>query len=141
MVADRIQSRLSAFTAKFQEPGYAPKPDAAVIEDVISAAFWASLRHEEGRAPSISLAFVPPEQVVRPLIFDNRLPLDPDVLVRLAPAVERPGIVGYNADRSHLVFCSRSDCAGSARREVSAGGTFDEVRQYCCARGSQCEVH
>jgi DNA integrity scanning protein DisA with diadenylate cyclase activity len=26
------------------------------------------------------------------LIFDNRLPLDPDVLVRLAPAVERPGI-------------------------------------------------
>src|SRR5678815_125293 len=91
-VAERIQSRLSALATKFQEPGYAPKPDAAVIEDVISAAFWASLRHEEGRAPSISLAFVPPDQVVRPLIFDNRLPLDPDVLVRLAPAVERPGI-------------------------------------------------
>ena len=92
IVAERIQSRLSALATKFQEPGYAPKPDAAVIEDVISAAFWASLRQEEGRAPSISLAFVPPDQVVRPLIFDNRLPLDPDVLVRLAPAVERPGI-------------------------------------------------
>jgi len=92
MVAERIQSRLSANSAKFQTPGYAPKPDAAVIEEVISAAFWASLRREEGRAPSISLAFVPPEQVPRPLIFDNRLPLDPEVLVRLAPAVERPGI-------------------------------------------------
>jgi hypothetical protein len=103
MVAERIQSRLSALATKFQEPGYAPKPDASVIEDVISAAFWASLRHEEGRAPSISLAFVPPEQVVRPLIFDNRLPLDPDVLVRLAPAVERPGIhLGVWAYDSHL---------------------------------------
>jgi len=92
IVAGRIQSRLAAFADKFQEPGYAPKPDAAVIEEVISAAFWASLRREEGRAPSISLAFVPPEQVARPLVFDNRFLLDPDVLVRLAPAVERPGI-------------------------------------------------
>ena len=92
IVAGRIQSRLDTFAAKFQEPGYAPKPDAAVIEEVISAAFWASLRREEGRPPSISLAFVAPEQVSRPLVFDNRFPLEPDVLVRLAPAVERPGI-------------------------------------------------
>jgi hypothetical protein len=103
MVAERIQSRLSALETKFQEPGYAPKPDASVIEEVISAAFWASLRHEEGRAPSISLAFVPPEQVVRPLIFDNRLSLDPETLVRLAPAVERPGIhLGVWAYDGHL---------------------------------------
>lgn len=91
MVAERIQLRLSADTTKFQ-PGYAPKPDAAVIEEVVSAAFWASLRREEGKGPTISLAFVPPEQVLRPLIFSNRLPLEPDVLVRLGPAVERPGI-------------------------------------------------
>jgi DNA integrity scanning protein DisA with diadenylate cyclase activity len=94
---------MSAFATKFQEPGYAPKPNASVIEDVISAAFWASLRHEEGRAPSISLAFVSPEQVVRPLIFDTRLPLEPEVLVRLAPAVERPGIhLGVWAYDGHL---------------------------------------
>lgn len=103
LVAERIQSRMSAFATKFQEPGYAPKPNASVIEDVISAAFWASLRHEEGRAPSISLAFVSPEQVVRPLIFDTRLPLEPEVLVRLAPAVERPGIhLGVWAYDGHL---------------------------------------
>jgi hypothetical protein len=92
VVAERIQSRLDANAAKFQQPGYAPKPDAVVIEEVISAAFWASLRREEGKAPTISLAFVPPEQVIRPLTFSPRLPLDPNVLVRLAPAVERPGI-------------------------------------------------
>jgi hypothetical protein len=92
IVAARIQARLTAFASQYQEPGYAPKPDEAVIEEVISAAFWASLRREEGKAPSISLAFVPPDQVSRPLIFDKRFPLDPEVLVRLAPAVERPGI-------------------------------------------------
>lgn len=92
MAAERIHSRLDAFTARFQQPGYAPKPDAGVIEEVISAAFWASLRREEGKAPTISLAFVPPEQVTHPLTFSTRLPLDPDVLVHLAPAVERPGI-------------------------------------------------
>jgi Probable sensor domain DACNV len=86
VVAERIHS------TEFQESGYTSKPGAFVIEEVISAAFWASLRHEEGRSPTVSLALVPPEQVHRPLMFSSRLPLDPDVLVRLAPAVERPGI-------------------------------------------------
>jgi hypothetical protein len=92
VVAERIQSRLDTYTTEFEQPGYAPKPNAAVIEEVLSAAFWASLRREEGKAPTISLAFVPPEQVSKPLTFSTRLPLDPNVLVRLAPAVERPGI-------------------------------------------------
>ena len=91
-VAARIQSRLDANAAGFQYPGYAPRPEAQVIEEVITAAFWASLRREEGKAPTISLAFVPPEQVSRPLTFATQLPLDPEVLARLAPAVERPGI-------------------------------------------------
>ena len=33
VAAERIQSRLDANTAKFREPGYAPKPNAAVIEE------------------------------------------------------------------------------------------------------------
>jgi hypothetical protein len=103
IVAERIQKRVDSFATKFQQSGYAPKPDADVIEEVISAAFWASLRHEEGKTPAISLAFVPPEQVHRPLTFTNRLPLDPDVLVHLAPAVERPGIhLGVWAYDGHL---------------------------------------
>ncbi len=56
------------------------------------AAFWASLRREEGRSPRISLALVPPEETVRPLLFHPRLPLAPEALAKLAPAVERPGI-------------------------------------------------
>src|SRR5687767_6430491 len=91
-VAEWIEKRLAVSTIAFQHPDDAPRPDGAVIEEVISAAFWASLRREEGKVPKISIAFVPPEQVLRPLLFETRLPLDPNVLVRLAPAVERPGI-------------------------------------------------
>jgi hypothetical protein len=64
----------------------------ASIEAIITAAFWASLRREEGRAPAISLAFVPPALAGDPLTFESWLPLTPASLARLAPAVERPGI-------------------------------------------------
>jgi hypothetical protein len=72
--------------------GLAPLPDAATIEAVIDAAFWASLRREEGYPPKISLAFLPPEQAAPSLRFARTLPLTPTALARLAPAVERPGI-------------------------------------------------
>jgi hypothetical protein len=67
-------------------------PDTATIEAIIEAAFWASLRREEGYMPRISLAFVAPEAVKWPLKFERRLPLAAQPLTRLAPAVERPGI-------------------------------------------------
>jgi hypothetical protein len=63
-----------------------------VIEAMIDAAFWASLRREEGYAPKISLALAAPEHTSSPLRFARPLPLWPRALVRVAPAVERPGI-------------------------------------------------
>lgn len=70
----------------------ASTPDAGAVEAIIDAAFWASLRREEGFSPKISLAFLPPEQAGQPLRFERILPLTPAALSRLAPAVERPGI-------------------------------------------------
>jgi hypothetical protein len=67
-------------------------PDAQVIEAIIDAAFWASLRREEGFSPKISLAFLPPEDAGQPLRFERHLPFTPTTLSRLAPAVERHGI-------------------------------------------------
>src|SRR5581483_2829325 len=55
-------------------------------------AFWASLRKEEGFVPRITLAFLPPSATQTALFFERPLPLDPGVLTRVAPAVERPGI-------------------------------------------------
>lgn len=75
-----------------QQQELAPQPDATAIEAIIDAAFWASLRREEGYSPKISLSFLPPEQAGQPLLFERRLPLNASALARLAPAVERPGI-------------------------------------------------
>ncbi len=67
-------------------------PAAEDIEAIVDAAFWASLRREEGYVPKISLALVPPEAVPHAMLFGSALPLKPTALVRVAPAVERPGI-------------------------------------------------
>jgi hypothetical protein len=72
--------------------GGARLPEEAAIEAMIDAAFWASLRREEGYVPKISLALLAPDQAVHPVVFERPLPLDPRSLVRVAPAVERPGI-------------------------------------------------
>lgn len=74
------------------EADLAHPPSAKVAEAIIDAAFWASLRREEGHSPRISLAFLPPEQAGSPLLFGQKLPLIPDILTKVAPGVERAGI-------------------------------------------------
>lgn len=67
-------------------------PDAALIERLIEAAFWASLHREEGQTPRISFVVVPPDHAKNAMMFDRRISPTPQSLARLAPAVERPGI-------------------------------------------------
>jgi hypothetical protein len=67
-------------------------PDISAIQAIVDAAFWASLRREEGFIPKISLAFLAPEESKNALLFERPLPLDPGVLTKVSPAVERPGI-------------------------------------------------
>src|SRR5271167_4586096 len=52
-------------------------PDTGVIQAIVDAAFWASLRREEGFIPRISLAFVSPEETKSAMLFERPLPLDP----------------------------------------------------------------
>lgn len=78
----------------------APEPDAEAIGAIIDAAFWSSLRREEGRSPKISLAFLPSSGTTQSLRFERSLPLSAAGLSKLAPAVERPGIhLGVWRDR------------------------------------------
>src|SRR5215471_807655 len=91
IVAKRLEARVLA-NATYQKSTDVPKPDAAAIEEIITTAFWASLRREEGHAPRISIAFMPPEQSMRPLQLNPPVRLEANLLARLAPAVEKPGI-------------------------------------------------
>jgi len=90
--ARSVAPRLLAHFAQGAAPAGTPLPDQAAIEAVVDAAFWASLQREEGYAPEISLAFLPPDAAVRPLRLAPPLPLGPRGLSQLSPAVERPGI-------------------------------------------------
>jgi hypothetical protein len=86
-----FKRHLSGFAAQ-QGGTMSEMTDAAAVEAIIEAAFWASLRREEGYIPRISLAFVAPDAVIQPLRFERQFPLGAQPLTRLAPAVERPGI-------------------------------------------------
>jgi hypothetical protein len=107
VAAGRIRSHLAEHLA---EPALPPGKEAATlpgtpaIEAIIEAAFWASLRREEGYLPRISLAYVAPEMAKWPLRFEQPLALAAQPLTRLAPAVERPGIhLGVWCDGDDLV--------------------------------------
>ena len=90
-VADHFRRHIGAARAQGEEQ-LAPEPDEPTIAAIIDAAFWASLRREEGLSPKLSLAFVPPEEVEQPIVFEHRLALTTNFLIKLAPAVERPEI-------------------------------------------------
>jgi hypothetical protein len=87
-----LEDSFRRLLASADPEGAAVVPDAAAIEGMIDAAFWASLRREEGYVPKISLVFLEPEQARAPLIFERPLSLAAAGLAKVAPAVERPGI-------------------------------------------------
>ena len=94
-VAPRVEAHFARHLAEARQQGrqhLASLPDLGVIEAIIDAAFWASLRREEGYVPKISLAFLSPAEAEHPLLLERPLPLDAEILTRVAPAVERAGI-------------------------------------------------
>jgi hypothetical protein len=112
--ATAVAARLERHFA--QQDGV-PPPQARAIAQVIDAAFWASLRREEGYAARLSLALLAAEHVGAPLRFERSLPLSPEVLTALAPAVERPGIhLGVWPEGGH---------------ELRVWGTTHHVPRFC----------
>jgi hypothetical protein len=95
LVATKVEAHFAKHLAEANAKGevdLAPQPPARVIEAILDAAFWSSLRKEEGHSPKISIAFLPPEQAGKPLLFNQKLKLNPTILTKLAPGVERGGI-------------------------------------------------
>jgi len=94
LAADRILAYLATQSIPPELPAEhaATLPDSTTLAALIDAAFWTSLRREEGYIPRISLAFVGPKQVDDALTFATTLsPLAKD-LTKLAAAVEGAGL-------------------------------------------------
>ena len=125
VAAHFAQSRARRAAAAARTAGVAP-PDADTIEAIIDAAFWASLRREESYVPKISLAFLPPGRgaIIR-CCSSGRCRSQPDKLVKVAPAVERPGIhlgVWRNGDGLYVWGTVRTIPPLSFVVEVAAPG-------------------
>jgi hypothetical protein len=127
-VAVSVNSHFSRHIAAASARGgvaIAEAPGADAIEALIDAAFWASLRREEGQTPRISLAFLSPQHARHPLVFQAELPLSPPMLAKVAPAVERPGIhlgVWRTAGAFHVWGTTRDVPAFCLIVEVVASG-------------------
>lgn len=94
-----------------------PLAPVEVIEAVIDAAFWASLRREEGYVPRMSIAILAPQHATQPLVFERSWSVTPSSLVRVSPGVERPGL--------HLAAWRFGDT-------LSAWGTVRTIPTSCC---------
>jgi hypothetical protein len=94
LAADRIHRHLAIHSVRTEIAAgrAATLPDSATLAAMIDAAFWTSLRREEGYIPRISLAFVAREQVSDAVAFATSLTLEPRDLTKLAAAVERAGL-------------------------------------------------
>jgi hypothetical protein len=99
-VAPRIEAYFNDHAEAFGAVDRNVLADRRTIERIIDAAFWTSLRREEGYVARISVAYVLPEHAQGAIAFERPLPLTPQSLARIAPAVERPGI--------HLAACDVS---------------------------------
>ena len=103
MAAPMIEAHFARHRAASAEAEkrLAAPPAAQWVEAVIDVGFWASLLREEGHPPRISLALLPLEQARQPLVLGQRRRLTPANLLKLAPAVEQPGLhlgVWHDAD-------------------------------------------
>jgi hypothetical protein len=91
-------------------------PELDVIEQVINASFWASLRREEGYVPKISIAYLPPDHNENPLLLERPFALTSGALTKIAPVVERAGI--------HLGVWQHQG-------ELCVWGTTHDIPTYC----------
>jgi hypothetical protein len=92
IAAPRIESYFNDHADAFGVIDRSVLADRDTIERIVDAAFWTSLRREEGFVARISVTYVAPAGAQDAVAFERPLSLTPESLARIAPAVERPGV-------------------------------------------------
>lgn len=119
LIAPQVEAIFAQHLSAAKESGeedLAPLPTASIVEAILDATFWASLRKEEGHSPKISLAFLQPHQAGNPLLFKQQLKLTPSTLTKIAPGVERAGV--------HIGIWQEED-------ELYIWGTTTSIPNFC----------
>ena len=114
--AARIHRHLAKHSVVPDSGRIATLPDLPTLAALIDAAFWTSLRREEGYVSRVSLSFVTPEEVNDAVAFATPHSLEPKHLTKLAAAVERSGL--------HLGVCYHNS-------ELRAWGITRNLPPYC----------
>jgi hypothetical protein len=135
VIASQVETIFNEHLRQAKDRGeidLAPLPEAGIVEMIIDAAFWASLRKEEGHSPKISLAFVAPAQAGNPLIFKQRLPMTSTALAKIAPGVEDGEVYIWGTTTSIPNFCFVLDVSEPSllvikHRRFSGFGKFTNV--------------
>jgi hypothetical protein len=128
LIASKVRAHFVQHLATARRRGrtdLCAEPEASDIEAMIDAAFWASLRREEGVTPTISLALLPQDGAGQAMTFARSLPLRAATLAKVAPAVERPGIhlgVWRDGDELRVWGTTRAIPAFCVVVEVVASG-------------------
>jgi hypothetical protein len=83
-------------------PGRAQLLTREQVSMLVDAAFWASLRLNEGRITCFSVTVTAPESSCAPLLFADPVPYDESQIAKLAPALPQGGCIGVSREGDEL---------------------------------------
>jgi hypothetical protein len=86
-IVTRLLAGIESLQARLPHDTHPDMPSEAELGLLLSAAFWVSLQQEEGRSVRPALALLPPETAGNAFVFKDPLPLTPEALGKLGPAI------------------------------------------------------
>ena len=86
-IVSRLLDSIEALEARLPHEKHPDEPSEAELALLLSTAFWVSLQQEEGRSVRPALALLPPDTASNAFVFQNPLPLTPEALAKLGPAI------------------------------------------------------
>ena len=86
-IVARLLAGIESLQARLPHETHPDMPSEGELALLLSAAFWVSLQQEEGRAVRPALALLPAATAGNAFVFRNPLPLTPEALGKLGPAI------------------------------------------------------
>jgi hypothetical protein len=109
---------------------------AGHLSTLINVSFWASFKKEEGRAVTIAVKYVPPEEAYRPFLLKQALPYTEENILRMSPVLHGAHVdLGVCIDDDELMIWGfdTGEFSLTARQYVSLHSLDPGVLRLACA--------